>query len=392
MDAEEVRRRLRTGEDSRTEWKSTSGGAPHADTVVKEISALANSGGGEVFFGVEDDATVTGVGDAKDAEQVQRRVVQACRDAVEPPLRVSLVVVEVDGKLVVVARVPGYLPGRPFRGRSKYFVRDGPVSREARRDELASLFASVSAHYDESPVDAASRDDLDEGRIQRFLSRAYARPAATATELYLRALKAVTVDGTPTVCGILLFASDSRRFIADAYVSAVRVPGTVLRNRFSDRKDIAGPLDDQLEQTVAFVMSHVPRATSIDGVERRDHFVPEEAWREAISNALCHRDYSVTSQTRVYVFDDRVEIANPGRLLNALTIDGIRLGGVSQRRNPYLSAAMARIGRAENLGVGIPEMFRLVQEAGFPEPNLHVASGEFRLIVHTQLPNDDSEE
>lgn len=100
----------------------------------------------------------------------------------------------------------------------------------------------------------------------------------------------------------------------------------------------------------------------------------------------------MTTQTRIYVFDDRVEIANPGRLLNELTIDGIRLGGVSQRRNPYLSAAMARIGRAENIGVGIPEMFRLVREVGCPEPEIRVLSGEFRLIVRTTVVDDGSEE
>ena len=105
--------------------------------------------------------------------------------------------------------------------------------------------------------------------------------------------------------------------------------------------------------------------------------------REAVVNALCHRDYAATSQTRLYVFDDRVEIVNPGRLLNELTIDGIRLGGVSQRRNPYLSAAVSRIGLAENIGVGVPEMFALVRDAGFPEPEIQVESGQFRLVVRT---------
>ena len=388
MNAEDVRARLRTGEDSRTELKSVSGGPPSADTVAKEITAFANSGGGDVIFGVEDDCSVTGVGSSKDAEELQRRIVQTCRDSVEPPLRTTLLVLELDGERVVVVHVPGYRPGRPFRGRSKYFVRDGPVSREATRQELAALFASVSAHYDECPVDGASRDDLDPERIEAFLARAHPPAPRGAQESYLRALKAITKEGVPTVCGVLLFADNPRAFLVDAYVSALRVPGTVLRNEFTDRRDIGGPLDEQLRESVAFLSRNVSVPAGVRGIERRDARIPEEAWREAVVNALCHRDYSVTSQTRLYVFDDRVEIANPGRLLNELTLDGIRLGGVSQRRNPYLSAAMARIGHAENIGVGVPEMFRLVRDTGYPEPEIRIESGEFRLIVRTTLASD----
>lgn len=292
MDADAIRARLRTGEDSRTELKSTAGGPPHADAIAKEISALANSGGGEVFFGVEDDSTVSGVGSTKDAEQLQRRIVQICRDSVEPPVRTTLLVVEVDGKLVVVVRVPGYLPGRPFRGRSKYFVRDGSVSREAAREELAALFASVSAHYDECPVDSASRHDLDSRLIERFLSRAHPRPRSGATEDYLRALKAITSDGTPTVCGVLLFTPDPRAFIADAYVSAVRVPGTTLKNQFTDRREVVGPIDEQLEEAVSFLLRNVAAPTAIEGVERRTVPCPRRRG-EKRSPTLC-----VTAITR----------------------------------------------------------------------------------------------
>lgn len=382
MEAEEIRARLRTGEDSRTEFKSTR--APLSqDAIAKEVSAFANAGGGDLIFGVEDDATVTGVGSVKDAEALQRTIVTTCRDAVDPPLRTHLRVVELSGHLVVVASVPGYLPGRPFRGRSKFFVRDGPRAREASKDELAALFASVSSHYDECPVDDATRADLAPELIERFLARAYPRRRPGSEDSYLRALKAVSRDGIPTVCGVLLFSRSPRVYLADAYVSAVRVPGTVLRASFSDRREIEGPLDEQIEASVDFLVKHTDSAAEVEGTRRSDVGIPVEAWREAIVNALCHRDYAATSQTRLYVFDDRVEIVNPGRLLNELTIDGIRLGGVSQRRNPYLSAAVSRVGLAENIGVGVPEMFALVRDAGFPEPEIQVESGQFRLVVKT---------
>lgn len=139
----------------------------------------------------------------------------------------------------------------------------------------------------------------------------------------------------------------------------------------------------QLDDAVAFIGRHVTVPEHISGISRESQVIPIDVWREAMTNALCHRDYNVASQVRVFVFDDRVEIVNPGGLLNEQTIDGIKLVGTSQRRNPYLTALMMRLGHAESMGTAVPEMIRLITEAGFPEPEFHVAHGEFRLIIPT---------
>ena len=107
--------------------------------------------------------------------------------------------------------------------------------------------------------------------------------------------------------------------------------------------------------------------------------IPDSVFREALSNALIHRDYRAASQTRVFVFEDRVEVRNPGTLLNRLTIDGIRLGGVTQRRNPHLAAALMRLGRRENVDLGVPDMFRRMKKAGLPEPEIRLDGGDFCL-------------
>jgi ATP-dependent DNA helicase RecG len=384
---DEIRARLRTGEDSRTEFKSVESGLPTADDVTKELTAFANSGGGDLLFGVGDDATVSGVGTPKDAERLQRHVAQSCRDSVEPPLSVRQLVVEVDDQLVVVARVAGYLPGRPFRGRSRYFVRDGPISREASSSELKRLLASAAdVHYDEQSIEEATRDDLDPGLVSDLVKRMSLRSSGDELH-YLRAVKAVDASGTPTVAGLLALGREPQSFLVDAYVSAVRFAGTEIATDVRDRKDIRGPLPTQIEDAVAFLTRHTPTPLKIEGARRAPGIGPE-VWREAVTNAVAHRDYNITSQVRIYVFTDRVEIVNPGGLLNQMTVDSIRLGGVSQRRNPYLAAILNRLGFAETVGLGVPQMFRAVMDAGLPEPEIQAALGEFRLTIVTETTGD----
>lgn len=386
MKAVEVEERARLGEDSRTEFKRVSHDTLllNKDDAAKEICALANSGGGELFAGIEDDGTITGVGSPQQADRLLQQLSQICGHGIQPTLLCNFIKVQVGAALVVVTRVPGFSPDRPFRAGSRYFVRDGTVSREATRDELVKLLpSSPDVHFDEQPLENAARDDLDPEAIQRFLATAYTSVPTDQTDRYLAALNAVDRSGTPTVAGVLLFGRDPQRFLLDAYTTAIRFRGRVISSEFEDRQEIRGRVSDQMEQALAFLARHVRAPSIVEGLDRRELGLPVGATREAIANALTHRDYRIASQTRIFVFDDRVEVINPGVLLNQLTLDGIRLGGVSQRRNPYLAAALARLNRRENAGIGVPEMIRLATERGLPEPEIIVADGHFRVVLRS---------
>ncbi|MBZ0118194.1 MAG: putative DNA binding domain-containing protein, partial [Sandaracinaceae bacterium] len=381
MTPDEIEARLRTGEDSRTELKSARP-LPDADDLGKEIVAFANSGGGDLLLGISDDGAIEGVGSVKDAERIQRTIVQLCADRITPPIRLRTFVVEVRGELVVVARVPGFLPDRPFRGRSKYFVRDGNVSREARPDELRrALVSGGTLSFDEQPAEGSSLEDLDSAALDELLARVAPHAEPHGRSRILRDLKITSDDGVPTYAGLLMFARDPQAFLIDAYVSIVRLAGTRFGDPKRDAKEVRGTVTRQLEETADYLRLHVEGAVSTAGVERVEHAVPVEVWRELVANALAHRDYQIPSQTRVFVFDDRVEIANPGTLLNRLTMDGIRLGGISQRRNPHLAALIARARGRESWGLGIPRVLQLIEEAGLPVPELRIESGEFRVVV-----------
>lgn len=151
MDTEALKRRILLGEDSATEFKLAAKASFRldADVIAKEIAALANSGGGELIVGVEDDGAVSGLGDSKQADQALALVAQATQQNLHPPLWCMLRKVALDGNVVLVVSVPGFHPQRPFRARHIYYVRDGSISREATREELERILQSPSFHFDD---------------------------------------------------------------------------------------------------------------------------------------------------------------------------------------------------------------------------------------------------
>jgi ATP-dependent DNA helicase RecG len=383
MDSEALQQRLRLGEDSRTEFKSVARQDFQVDghAIARAVVAIANTGGGEVFLGVEDDGTVGGTGSPKQMDKLMLQVSQVCRDQVQPPIGCRQVKAQVGEHMVLVVEVPGHAPERPFAVRGKYYVRDANRSREATRNELIRLLESETFHYDGQPVSGASLHDLDLDETRRLLARAFHTDVEDRVLSYLRALSCLEGD-VPTVTGVLFFGRDPQRFFLDAMVSAALVPGTEPRLDLADRREITGTFEAQLEGARAFLANHLARASRIRGWEREDlALLPDEVLREALVNALVHRDYRSASQVRLLIYDDRVEVINPGELLNRLTVEKIRLGGLSQKRNPVIASLSARLERRENLGFGVPEMFRRMEEHGCPEPEIDIGGGHFRLVL-----------
>lgn len=372
-----IEQRLRLGEDSRTELKSTARGLD-AKILGRTIAAFANGRGGQIFLGVEDDGTPTGVGTPQQADTLMLQVVQVCQTRVHPAIWCPVTKVEVAGKLLLVVDVPASSPDRPYRTDGVFYMRDASMTREATREELLRLLQSQNVYFDEGPVEGATADDLDPAAIDGLLRALYDIEAGAQREHYLRSLKCIDVDGTPTVAGVLLFGRDPQRWLPDARISAVRFEETEVSGELADRKEISGTLLHQLEQAMAFV----PVPSRVVGVERVEAGIPEPVLREALVNALAHRDYRAASQVRLFVFADRVEVINPGILLNHLTMESIRIAGISVRRNPILASLLARACRRESVCINIPEMSGRMRAIGLKAPVLTAEGGQLRLTLH----------
>ncbi|WP_120627655.1 ATP-binding protein [Corallococcus sicarius] len=376
---------LRLGEDSLTEFKSVvqKGFKFDAEDIAKAIVAMANTKGGLVLIGVEDDGTVSGTGDRKQTDTLMMQVSQLCQDRIEPPLICTTQKREYQGQTLLQVEVPAFSPSRPHRA-GKYYVRDGNLSREAKREELVRMLQSTDAYFDEQEMTGATVEDLDTEAVRAFFTTASPRQVPEQNIVpHLTALKCLERTGVPTVAGILMFGREPTRWLLDARISAVRVQGTTVSSKFLDRKEMEGRLLDQIDQASAFIQRNIAAPSHVQGMVRVEDGLPVEVIREAVLNAVTHRDYRPASQIRISIFDDRVEITNPGDLLNHLTLENIRQGGISQKRNPILASLLAKAQRRENLGFGVPDMVQALREKGFKEPTIEIMAGHFKLVLWT---------
>ncbi len=198
----------------------------------------------------------------------------------------------------------------------------------------------------------------------------------------------LTREGAPTLTAILLFSLFPQGYFPQLCITAVSIPGTEVGQigsdgeRFLDNRRIEGTLTEMLEEAVAFVRNNIYIKTIIDQTDGRRTYqgdYPLAAVREAILNALIHRDYSIRTEKmpiQILLFEDRFEIRNPGGLYGWLWID--QLGKVQPvARNPVLAAAMEVFGEVESRYSGIPAMRRELTQAAMPEPEFWDEQGTF---------------
>ncbi|RKH06863.1 hypothetical protein D7Y13_21865 [Corallococcus praedator] len=378
---------LRMGEDSLTEFKGVvkKNFQFDLDDIAKAIASMANTKGGLLLIGVEDDGTVTGTGDMKQTDVLMMQVSQLCQDRIEPPLICTTQKREHQGLTLLQVEIPAFSPSRPHRAGKVYYVRDGNRSREAKREELVRMLQSTDAHFDEQEVTGATVEDLDTEAVRAFFANVSPRQVPEQNiGPHLTALKCMERTGVPTVAGILMFGKEPTRWLLDARISAVRVKGTTVSSTFLDRQEMEGRLLDQIEQASAFIQRNIAAPSHVQGMVRVEDGLPVEVIREAVLNAVTHRDYKPASQIRISIFDDRIELTNPGDLLNHLTLENIRQGGISQKRNPVLASLLAKAQRRENLGFGVPDMVQVLRDRGFKEPTLEVTAGHFKLVLWTK--------
>jgi len=269
-------------------------------------------------------------------------------------------------------------------GEDSYYVRTTSGRRQASREELLRLYQAALALFpDELPVPGATVEDLDQGCFERSFETFAEMPiedVGLSMERLLTNLK--LWDGTAlTVAGLLLFGRNPQAHLPFAMISAVHFKGNEIGEEFLDRKEIVGTLEDQITDAETWLRLRLPVSGEITGFRREDtHEIPPFVLREAVVNAVVHRDYTIRSQTRIFVFDDRIEIMNPGRLPNTVTLDNILLG-IHAERNPILVTFLSRLGFVSRIGTGIPRMIRLMREHGLPAPEFRIVNHEFRVVL-----------
>jgi predicted HTH transcriptional regulator len=352
--------------------------------IVRTVVAFANSAGGSLVIGVEDGSrTVVGVTDALDQEE---RLASILSDSISPRLVPDIEIVAWRNlQMLAVSIYPG--PSRPYRvsaeGADGVYVRVGSTNRRADAALAAELGRSARGEgFDEQPFPEATADGIDlASAAQDFegIRRIGKRDLET-----LRLLVRHQGHLVPSAGGVLLYGSDRSDHFPDAGFRAARFKGTD-RTSIIDTKDFsAAPLPVQVELVMEFVQRHVVERLAIDGVRNESWWeYPLVAVREAVTNAAVHADYSQSgSPLRLSIFDDRIEIENPGLLVPGLAVPDL-FTGVSRLRNRVIGRVFRELRMIEQWGSGIQRMVRACREAGLPEPRFEEVGTHFRVTLYS---------
>ena len=348
--------------------------------VGRGLCAFANADGGTVLLGVSDAGNIVGVGDHN---RLKARVLSTARSA-EPPIEVEA---ESLGDVLRVVVPPQKREPYSFDGR--FFMRDDASGRQMSNAEIEELFyAAGRLHFDRKPCPAFSiENDLDDETWARFSRRAKI-PESMDRMVALRNLGLLDNDDRMTHAGAWLLARDIRRFATSAHVSCALFMGTE-KVRILDRRDFHRDLPAMVDDAVAWILTKINVEFVIRRVRREERpELPEEALREAVANAVAHRDYRSTANVQIYVFKDRVEIVSPGGLPAGMR--EADLGAKSMPRNPLLFGMLYRMDVVENIGSGIKRIHDLCREHGVAEPAIDVA--EHWVTVTFPRPTEPADE
>ncbi len=352
-----------------------------ARTLAGSLVALANANGGAVLVGV-DPRTAKPRG-LKDAEAARDKALEAAF-LTEPPLIIPLPeVMTVDDKDVLVITIPPGLP-HVYSLRGKYLIRVGPQNEPLAPKRLRRLIIERGEISFESLIPpGATLDDIDWDKAERYLASLEGLSAAATKEaLYNRGCLVREEEGyRPTNAGILLFGIQPERFVKSSEIIVVRYAGREMSDEFV-REDITGTLPDQIRRAEAFLISNMKRGVRLVSLEREEQVeYPTKAVREAIVNAVAHRDYSIRGdEIRVFMFSDRIEFYSPGRLPGHVTVHNL----VEERfsRNEVIVQVLADMGFIEHLGYGIDRMIKLMRDYGLTAPRFQETAGGFRVTLY----------
>jgi len=376
MQPSELMDRIAAGEDERTEFKRSPG---DLRAVGKALCGFANGAGGLLVLGVEDSRAVVGV--AEDTDRVQERLTGFLHSGLGKPVSARCGYLELEGKTVHWVEVHRQQRRyEPFAYDGRYWIRRGRASVAPSPSELQELLNVFGLVLTEQQVVPSARiEHLDFDAIRSFRRR---QGADTETEPQpardddLRAGGiADDFDGElrPTLYGLLFFGKDPQAYshTRSLFVQCAAYDGADRAAEVLSAGEGKGRIEEQLQRAIGWFRS-LGRREVYRGLRREDiPPVPEDALREALVNAVIHREYAITgSQVLLEVFSDRITVTSPGALPNHMTVERARSGGMPRSRNEAMAHAMVVLGFMERRGRGWLRMRHAMRRFNGTEPEL----------------------
>ncbi len=415
MTAEELIYRLyiiqkMKSETNTLEIKSAEKGCPQH--LYDSLSSFSNQDeGGTIIFGIDEKQDYKEVG-VYDPQDIQKKINEQCLQ-MEPIVRPLLTVVEKDGKSFVSAEIPGVdLADRPvfYRGKGRLkgsYTRVGDSDEPMTEYEVYSYEAYRKKYQDDvRGVPRATLASLNQDELALYtdlLKKGKPNLASLDNER-IYDLMSITRNNEITLSAIIIFSPYPQAYFPQLCITAIAVPGTEIGDlgdsgeRFLDNQRIEGSISEMLDEAIRFVKKNMKNKTIIDpstGVREDRTDYPITAVREAIINALVHRDYSIHTEgmpIQIIMYEDRMEIKNPGGIYGRIKVD--QLGKMQpDTRNPVLASALETLRITENRYSGIPTIRKEMEKYNLKEPKFADERGSFIVTFYKadRIPKTEPE-
>jgi len=361
------------------------------DAALVDVCAFLNHRGGSLYFGVRPDGRVVGL---TVADSTLLKVSQKIRQKLKPEIIPEIRERSDDGKSIIEVIIsegthkPYFVDGVPY-------IRSGSESVKMPPDVLTHLIIKQQGYvWDRDICAGATMSDIDPTLVRSYLTRARQvrhidldteTPVDTALES-LELLK----DGRPTNAAILFFGRKPQKFIDSAEIRCAKFRGDDVTQPYADMKVIGGSIVAQIDQTEIFIRDNIAKAAWMpkEKFEREESWeYPPDAFREAVINAVCHRDYQSSGNVQVSIFTNSLEILNPGLLPSTLTIESLKRRHSSRPRNRLIADLLFRIKYIERWGSGTTKMIRVCRDLGVPEPEFYEQDEDFMVTFRRSSVN-----
>jgi ATP-dependent DNA helicase RecG len=351
MTLSDLEQLIALGEGQHLEFKRS--GTSH---LGREICAMANALGGRILVGVDDKGHIVGV----EASNRLLSEIQSITRNIDPPLATNIETMN----NIIILHVPNSLT-KPHSVNGKFYLREGATCQQMNRDEIREFFYQEGlVYFDEKDNERFNwPNDLDQKAYDQMIEVCGITPTLPPRSLLnnLGLLK----NNRMTYAGSLLLGRTASLYVPGASINCCLFQGTT-KTKILDQKIYDADFLSNYQAAVNYLLAHLDTAYEI-GFERTDKLeLPEGALREALLNAMGHRDYRKPGELQVHIFQDRLEISNPGGLVGGLTLE--TLGTRSIPRNPLLFGMMQRMNLVEKVGSGLKRIHDMCRDYPCKQP------------------------
>ena len=358
------------------------------DQIIKTVVAFCNQKGGRLIIGIDNDGTIVGLAEeliTQTIEYLDKSIYEACI----PPIIPAVYAQRIGEKVVLVIQVSAGM-NKPYYIKSQglekgTYIRLGRSTMRANADIIQELqWQKQGRSYDTMPVYHASIDELDSEKFSQFLGRRKdGDKKSPEISVSLQAYNLTAEEHAhryPSIAGMLLFGKNPQRYLSEAFIICTHFEGIEGREAIATR-DCVGTLFEQFESAYAFVIRQLEHSFTIKGPRRKETLeIPPEALREALLNAIVHRNYHINAPIKVAVFQNRIEIFSPGDFPGPLNVANLTMGN-SYMRNLAIVTVFRQMGYIEKLGSGFITILSSYQREGLPKPQIIEGENYVKVIL-----------